>query len=162
MELDGSSSHRQQNVPPSHPLSVVHDQLRVYLIATLPGVVAQGVEQLRQLEEEERGISIHARTKGRPPIPSEEEQAGWTPSQSILWLDKVLPAAGCSPSAARKFAEFVKPYGENGGRRGQDWARGDWLATCDSLDRYCGAGLGRELREAVERAYEELGKQPMR
>jgi len=117
---------------PPHPLSVLHDQVRAYLIRELPGRIEAGIaHELHRQEmeaKEDRNISIHARPKRAPPIPiPEEEWRNWSPEESILWLDKVLPPLQKLPAgASQKLADFIRPYGETGGRKGENWGRGEW------------------------------------
>ncbi|KAG8908155.1 hypothetical protein FRB99_008698 [Tulasnella sp. 403] len=156
MEVD----HEPQPSIASHPLDVLHDQLRSYLIATLPGLVTEGIAQLRHRRESEerefRQISIHARPARPPlvPLPDDDEWQTWSPKECILWLDKVLPPQkNLRANSALRLAEFIIPYGDRGGRRGRDWGRGDWDATTDCVERFCGEAVAGQLRLAVEQAF---------
>lgn len=157
MELD--ADHHHSPSPPPHPLSILHDQLRSYITATLPELVGEAAAQLRHAREveerERRNVSVHARSAARsPPIPEEAEWKTWSPKESILWLDKALPLQATMPTtAAVKLAEFITPYGERGGRKGESWSRGDWKTAADAVERLCGGSVASELRIAVEQAF---------
>ncbi|KAG8949315.1 hypothetical protein FRC04_008917 [Tulasnella sp. 424] len=153
---------------PPHPLNVIHEQLRAYLIAGLPGLIHQCIDLVRKEQEVEarqnENISIYAK-RAPPsrlstiPIPSEEEWRGWTLRQAILWVDKVIAgkAGGKTPNEtpSGKLADLIASYaeGERGARRGQDWARGDWSSAADVVERFFGTEVAAQLRSAVEQAF---------
>ncbi|KAG9019522.1 hypothetical protein FRB90_000831 [Tulasnella sp. 427] len=162
----------QSNVAPSiprHPLNVIQEQLRGYLIAELPVLIQKSIDSIRQEQEAEEGRSknISKYAKRAPPsrllaipIPSEEEWRGWTLRQAILWTDKVLACKGegkiaVSGISSGKLADVVASYagGERGARRGQDWSRGDWSSATDEVERFFGIEVSGQLRSAVEQAF---------
>lgn len=145
-------------VLPPHPLTELQQHVRGYLIRHLPSLVEAAVvrvQRQQQIEaEEDRKVSIHARPKRPPrvPIPDEEEWREWSPAESILWLDKVLPRSSKLPaSASAKLIEFIRPHGEKGARKGEAWGRGECTVTfgrvcCPILaadhDRWPEQGIG--------------------
>lgn len=118
---------------PPHPLNQLHDQLRAYLTQQLPTLMQETIDEVRRQQqlqaEQDKMISIHARPQRLLVIllPKEEDWQGWSVQESLLWLDNVVPAAKNRPTAnasAKKLANFITPYGERGGRKGESWGRG--------------------------------------
>ncbi|KAG9046350.1 hypothetical protein FS837_004574 [Tulasnella sp. UAMH 9824] len=157
----------------SHPLNVIQEQLRTYLIAALPGLIQAGIDVVRKEQEAEAqryaNVSIYAKRAppcrlSNMPIPSEEEWRSWTLRQAIMWVDKVFSGkavgnstayAAVDSSSSGKLADLIASYaqGERGARRGQDWSRGDWSNATDAVERFCGTEIAGQLRSAVEQAF---------
>ncbi|KIO32884.1 hypothetical protein M407DRAFT_18342 [Tulasnella calospora MUT 4182] len=158
---------------PWHPLNVIQEQLRTYLIAELPGLIQQCIDLVRREQEAEaqrhENISVYAK-RAPPsrlstiPIPSEEEWRQWTLRQAILWIDKVVAGkavgnsnahAAVIGSSSGKLADLIasSAQGERGARRGQDWSRGDWSDAANAVERFLGTGVAGQLRSAVEQAF---------
>lgn len=75
-----------------------------------------------------------------------------------MWLDKAMPrdpTRKVPANAAVKLAGFIAKYGEPGGRRGQDWARGDWNDAADAMERFFSTVVVEQLRSAVERVFDD-------
>lgn len=164
------ASPQVDHTQPSHPLNVIQEQLRTYLIAALPGLIQAGIEVVRSEQEAEaqryENVSIYAKRAppsrlSNIPIPSEEEWREWTLRQAIMWVDKVISgkAVGNSTavdsSSSGKLADLIASYaqGERGARRGQDWSRGDWSHATDAVERFFGTEVAGQLRSAVEQVF---------
>jgi len=167
MDVDSSSEplHPSRIVMPQHPLEQLYDRLIEQLRALAEEAVQ--AERIRQEGELGSAASIHSRSAqsrlSSVPLPVGDE---WMQGSPKDWLPLLasFPLPDPTQRARAKMARgvppslvsFLTPPGQRGGRRPQDWSRGDWLRAISDLGNYVPSRDLNLIRQDVESTFEKL------
>lgn len=122
MEVD------EEPIRPSHPLDVLHLEVVEHFAQLLLGVVDRvGGPEVPWDGPPKGQVSGHA------PSWAKIGFAEWTPRECVRYLGR---KEGLRPSRAEldKLESFLLYPDQRGGRKGQDWARGDWDGCVFTLE----------------------------
>jgi len=138
MEVD------EEPIRPSHPLDILHVEVVEHFAQLLLGVVDRvGGSEVPWHGPPQGQVSRHA------PSWAKIVFAEWTPRESVRYLGrKKGPKA--SQAALDKLENFLLYADKQGGRKGQDWARGDWDGCVLTLEEIGKSWEDDELTESAE------------
>ena len=113
MEVD------EEPIRPSHPLDVLHLEVVEHFAQLLLGVVDRVGGPEVPWHGPPRQVSKHAPSWARIGF------AEWTARECVRYLGRTK-GLGASTAEVDKLENFLLYPDKQGGRKGQDWARGDW------------------------------------
>ncbi|KAH9966078.1 PIN domain-containing protein [Russula dissimulans] len=138
MEVD------EEPIRPSHPLDVLHLEVVEHFSQLLLGVVDRvGGPDVPWRGPQSGRVSQHA------PKWAQIGFAEWTPRECVQYLGRkvVLQA---SRAELDKLENFLMYPDKQGGRKGQDWTRGDWDSCVQALEAIGRCWEDVELSESAE------------
>ncbi|KAH9077313.1 PIN domain-containing protein [Lactarius deliciosus] len=122
MEVD------EEPIRPSHPLDVLHLEVVEHFAQLLLGVVDRvGGPEVPWDGPPKGQVSGHA------PSWAKIGFAEWTPRESVRYLGR-KEGLRASRAELDKLESFLLYPDQRGGRKGQDWARGDWDGCVRTLE----------------------------
>jgi len=136
MEVD------EDPVKPSHPLDVLHLEIVEHFSRLLLAVIDRvGGPEVPWHGPQSGRVSQHAPTWAKIAF------AEWTPRECVRYLGR---SEGLEASRAQldKLEDFLMYPDKRGGRKGQDWTRGDWESCVAALEDIGRSWEDTELRES--------------
>ena len=137
MEVD------EEPTRPSHPLDVLHLEVVEHFSHLLMGVV----DRVGGLEVPWHGP--HGQVSQHAPSWAKIGFAEWTPRECVQYLGR-KEGLRASQTELDKLANFLMYPDKRGGRKGQDWTRGDWESCVLGLELIGTRWEDDELRESAE------------
>jgi hypothetical protein len=138
MEVD------EEPIRPSHPLDVLHLEVVEHFAQLLLGVVDRvGGPEVPWHGPPKGQVSGHA------PSWAKMGFAEWTPRESVRYLGR-KKGLRASQAALDKLENFLLYADKRGGRKGQDWARGDWDGCVLTLEEIGKSWEDDELIQSAE------------
>ncbi|KAI9466886.1 PIN domain-containing protein [Lactarius psammicola] len=138
MEVD------EEPIRPSHPLDVLHLEVVEHFAQLLLGVVDRvGGPEVPWHGPQKGQVSGHA------PSWAKIGFAEWTPRECVRYLGR-KEGLRASRAELDKLENFLLYPDKRGGRKGQDWARGDWDGCVRTLEEIGKSWEDGELTESAE------------
>jgi len=138
MEVD------EEPIRPSHPLDVLHLEVVEHFAQLLLGVVDRvGGPEVPWHEPQRGQVSGHA------PSWAKIGFAEWTPRECVRYLGR-KEGLRASRAELDKLESFLLYPDKQGGRKGQEWARGDWDGCVRTLEEIGKSWEDGELTESAE------------
>lgn len=120
MEVD------EEPIRPSHPLDVLHLEVVEHFAQLLLGVV----DRVGGPEVPWHGLPRKGQVSGHAPSWAKIGFAEWTLRECVRYLGRTR----ASQAEVDKLENFLLYPEKQGGRKGQDWARGDWDQCVQTLE----------------------------
>lgn len=138
MEVD------EEPMRPSHPLDVLHLEVVEHFAQSLLGVVDRvGGPEVPWQGPPKGQVSGHA------PSWAKIGFAEWTPRECVRYLGR-KQGLKASRAELEKLENFLLYPEKRGGRKGQEWARGDWDGCVRTLEEIGKSWEDDELTESAE------------
>jgi len=138
MEVD------EEPIRPSHPLDVLHLEVVEHFSQLLLGVVERvGGSDVPWHGPQSGRVSQHA------PKWAQIKFAEWTPRECVQYLGRKV-GLQASRADLEKLENFLMYPDKQGGRKGQDWCRGDWDSCVHGLEAIGRCWEDGELCESAE------------
>jgi len=138
MEVD------EEPIRPSHPLDVLHLEVVEHFAQLLLGVVDRvGGPEVPWKCPPSGQVSRHA------PSWAKIGFAEWTPHECVTYLG-TKEGLRASRAELGRLENFLTYPEKRGGRKGQEWARGDWDGCVDTLKEIGKSWGDHELTESAD------------
>ena len=139
MEVD------EEPIRPSHPLDVLHLEVVEHFAQLLLGVV----DRVGGPEVPWNGPPQKGQVSRYAPSWAKIGFVEWTPRECVRYLGE-KKGLRASQAELVKLENFLLYADKQGGRKGQDWARGDWDGCVQTLEEIGKSWEDDELTESAE------------